>query len=58
MFAAVVARSAVVVIECRRCRQLRAPGRDPEVVLCRSCLAEVEELLGERTGDGPVMGDA
>jgi hypothetical protein len=58
VFAAAVAPPAVVVIRCQRCRCLRVPARDPGLVLCRSCLAEVQELTDEPTGVGPVMGNA
>jgi hypothetical protein len=56
--AAAAVRRAPVLIKCRRCRLMRVPAHDPEVVLCRRCLAEVDELAGEQTGEGPVMGRA
>lgn len=55
-FAALVAAAshprAVVVIRCKRCKQLHVPSPDPDVVLCRPCLGQVQALFPDETNGG------
>lgn len=62
-FAALLAAAshprAVVVIRCRRCKQLHLPSADPDLVLCRPCLRQVQALfLDDGTSPGGVEGSS
>jgi hypothetical protein len=60
-FAALVAAAthpeAVVLVRCVRCKRLSPPSADPDLVLCRACLRQVQALFVDED-EGTDVGEA